>query len=202
MIFYSVLQNLNNSGIVYKRGDFMLTKPQEHSDKKAPISARKICITAVMAALVFIMTIVPRIPIPLGYAHLGDAAIFLVVLYIGRREGALAASIGSAFADFIGGFPVWIIPTIIIKYIMAEILGRVACPADGTYRLFSVRTMLGLILSGIWMVFGYTIAGAILYGSLPVGLTSAPGLLLEGVINILAAYGVGSFLNKIKSDRF
>lgn len=180
----------------------MLTKSQGHLDKKVPISARKLCITAVMAALVFIMTIVPRIPIPLGYAHLGDAVIFLVVLYIGRREGALAASIGSAFADFIGGFPIWIIPTIIIKYIMAEILGRVACHSDGKYRLFSVRTMLGLVLSSIWMAFGYTIAGAILYGSIAVGLTSAPGLLLEGAINILAAYGVGSFLNKIESYKF
>ena len=59
------------------------------------VSVRTLCRTAVMAALICILTMVPRIPIPLGYAHLGDAAIFLVVLFVGRKEGAMAASIGS-----------------------------------------------------------------------------------------------------------
>ena len=36
---------------------------------------RTICVTAVLAALIFVLTYVPKIPIPLGYAHLGDAAI-------------------------------------------------------------------------------------------------------------------------------
>ena len=60
------------------------------------ISTKTLCITAVLAAFVFIMTFVPKIPIPLGYAHLGDAVIYLLVLFIGRREACLAAAIGSA----------------------------------------------------------------------------------------------------------
>ena len=47
------------------------------------------------------MTFVPRIPIPLGYAHLGDAVIFLSFLYFNRREAALAAAIGSCLSDFL-----------------------------------------------------------------------------------------------------
>ena len=53
---------------------------------QAPYTTKSICLSAVLAAVVFIMTFVPRIPIPLGYAHLGDAVIFLSFLYFNRRE--------------------------------------------------------------------------------------------------------------------
>ena len=72
------------------------------------ISAKEICVAAVMAAFVFIATFVPQIPIPLGYAHLGDGAIFLAVFFAGRRAGIFAGAFGSALADLAGGFPVWL----------------------------------------------------------------------------------------------
>ena len=68
---------------------------------QAPYTTKSICLSAVLAAIVFIMTFVPRIPIPLGYAHLGDAVIFLSFLYFNRREAALAAAIGSCLSDFL-----------------------------------------------------------------------------------------------------
>jgi len=160
------------------------------------ISVRSLCLTAVMAAFICIMTLVPRIPIPLGYAHLGDAALFLAVLYVGRREGAVAASIGSAFADFLGGFSIWIIPTLLIKYIMAELLWKFARPEERSWRLFSAKTFLGFVLSGLWMAAAYTLAGAALYGGIEAGLTSTPGLLLEAGINIVAAYGAAVVLDR------
>ena len=46
---------------------------------------KDICLIAVLAAIVFVMTVVPRVPIPLGYAHLGDAAIMLAAYY-GERK--------------------------------------------------------------------------------------------------------------------
>ena len=70
------------------------------------LTTRELTFSAVMSALVFIATFVPKIPIPLGYAHLGDAAIFLVVMFFGRRVGIISAVIGSALADLIGGFPI------------------------------------------------------------------------------------------------
>ncbi len=42
--------------------------------QQTAVSTKTLCLTAVLAAFVFIMTFVPKIPIPLGYAHLGDAA--------------------------------------------------------------------------------------------------------------------------------
>jgi phosphate/sulfate permease len=71
-------------------------------------TVRDITLTAIMTAVVFLMTFLPKIPIPLGYAHLGDAAIFLFLCLSSRREAMLSACLGSAMADFLGGFPLWI----------------------------------------------------------------------------------------------
>lgn len=150
-------------------------------------TTKQICITAVMGAFVFLLTVFPRIPIPLGYAHLGDAAIFFVVLYVGRREGILAGCIGSALADLIGGFPLWILPTLLIKFLMAETFWRLM-PRRKNSSLRSIPMAAALILACIVMAIGYTLFGALLYGSLAVGLTSLPGLLMEGAINIVLFY--------------
>ena len=146
--------------------------------------------------LICIMTAVPRIPIPLGYAHLGDAFIVLAVLFAGRREGIWAAGIGSALADLLGGFPIWIVPTLIIKSVMAFLLAKIACDAEGNCRVFSVRTLIGVLVCMAWMVFGYTIAGAVLYGGLAAGLSSTPGLAAKAVVNTVIAYAAGGLLEK------
>lgn len=135
---------------------------------------KQLTLTAMMSAFVFIATFVPKIPIPLGYAHLGDAAIFLAVIYGGRHVGILSGIIGSALADFLSGFPIWIVPTIVIKAAMAETF----------WRLHKKNFLLGLITACLIMTAGYTLAGAALYDSLSAGLASTPGLLMKSVINI------------------
>ena len=74
------------------------------------LTTKDLCLTALFTAIVFVMTFVPKIPIPLGYAHLGDAAVLLAVVLLGRKQGAIAGAVGSALADLIGGFALWIVP--------------------------------------------------------------------------------------------
>lgn len=149
-------------------------------------TVKEICLTALFTALVFVMTFVPKIPIPLGYAHLGNAAVFLGVILIGRRNGAIAGSIGSALADLIGGFAIWIVPTLIIKYVMAMIFAYIGAVGVRTQKnSFSItpRSIAGLVLACLWMTASYTLAGAFLYDSLAAGLASTPGLAMEGLLN-------------------
>ena len=152
------------------------------------LKAKQLTLTAMMTAFVFVATFVPKIPIPLGYAHLGDAAIFLAVIFCGRRIGILSGVIGSALADFLSGFPVWIIPTILIK----------AAEAETFWRLRGKNFLLALIISSLLMTAGYTLAGAFLYDSLAAGLASTPGLLLKSAVNISAVVVLSAALkNKI-----
>ena len=114
-------------------------------NKQQAVSAGSLCYAAVLTALVFVLTFVPKIPIPLGYAHLGDAIIFASVLFSTRRQAALAASVGSALSDFIGGFPLWIIPTLIIKYVMVEAVFYTVRPDKREWKLTARLLRLFLI---------------------------------------------------------
>ena len=138
------------------------------------MTTRQLTLTAMMTAFVFVATFVPKIPIPLGYAHLGDAAIFLAVMFCGRRVGIFSGVIGSALADLLSGFPIWILPTMFIKAAEAEIF----------FRLHEKNFLLGLIVASLIMTAGYTLTGAFLYDSLSAGLASTPGLLLKSAVNI------------------
>ena len=144
------------------------------------LSTRQLCVAAAMGVFVFLMTVVPRVPIPLGYAHLGDAALFLAVLFAGRREGILAGCFGSAFADLVGGFPVWIGPTLLIKFLMADTFWRIA--VKGREKSIStLRMFAALVLACLVMTAGYTFFGAWIYDSLAAGLASTPGLLMKSL---------------------
>ena len=128
-----------------------------YNGKTPYFSAKTLVFTALMTALVFLSTFLPHIPIPLGYAHLGDAVIFLLAILAERRTALLAACLGSALADFMGGFALWIVPTLIIKYIMAYIVCRMVRSARGNIE--RKRILIALVFASLWMAFGYTIAG-------------------------------------------
>ena len=163
---------------------------------KHKISTFSLCCGALLTALVCIMTMVIQIPIPLGYAHLGDAMILLGVAYFGRREAVWASGIGSSLADLLTGFTQWGIPTFFIKVIIVLIASQLMFDKEGGYRLWHPRNLFAAVLSMAWMVIGYVVVGSILYGSIPAGLASAPGLILEGVVNIAAYYAIAAALEK------
>ena len=150
--------------------------------KNRDFTAKDLVLTALMTAIVFLATFVPHIPIPLGYAHLGDAAIFLFALLTPRRSALVAACLGSALADFMSGFALWIVPTLVIKFVMAEIVCRMAAAANSVGRVG-----VALTLSSLWMAAAYTLAGAVLYDSFAAALASFPGLFAEGVVNSVLA---------------
>ena len=148
---------------------------------KMYFTTRELVFTALMTAFVFTATYLPHIPIPLGYAHLGDAVIFLLALMVARRVTFFAACVGSVLADLLGGFVLWALPTLIIKFVMAEIVFRIARRRDS---LAGRRNIIAaLVLSSLWMAAAYTLAGAVLYDSLTAALASSPGLLMEGLVN-------------------
>lgn len=148
--------------------------------KNSSISAKELALTSMMTAVVFLATFVPKIPIPLGYAHLGDAVIFLSVFFLPRRAALFAACVGSAFADFLGGFALWILPTLLIKLVMAELALRLSGRSLG-------RTLAAFLVASLWMAFGYTVFGALLYDGFAAALASTPGLLAEGILNSAVA---------------
>ena len=79
-------------------------------------NTNKIVLTGLMMCLVTVATMFIKVPVPFtqGYVHLGDSMIFLSVLVLGKRNGVIAAGVGSALGDILGGYAFWAPWTLII----------------------------------------------------------------------------------------
>ena len=124
------------------------------------LSVKKLTLAGVLAALVFVMTYVPKVPVPMtgGYVHLGDGAIFLSVLLLGPL-GIPAAAIGSGLADILGGYMVYALPTMIIKAVVALIAWKAW--KEGRW----LRALIGFVLAELAMVAGYFAFESVMYGA-------------------------------------
>ena len=124
------------------------------------LSVKKMTMAGVMAALVFVMTYVPKVPVPItgGYVHLGDGAIFLAALLLGPL-GIPAAAIGSGLSDVLGGYMVYAIPTILIKGVVALVAWKLW--KEGSW----LRAALAFVLAEIAMVAGYFAFEAVMFGA-------------------------------------
>lgn len=87
---------------------------------------REMSRTAVFAALVFVATMIIRIPIPAtqGYFNVGDSMVYASALLFGPLVGGLAGGIGAGLADIIG-YPIFAPGTFIIKLIEGALVGYV-----------------------------------------------------------------------------
>ena len=165
------------------------------------LGAKKLTQMALCMAVVCVSTMAIQIPIPLGYMHLGNCCILLVSVFFDRATGTIAGGVGSAMADLLSGYPQWIIPTLIIKGLMGYAIADVSKKDGKRAKLNSVRTLLATSLGIVIMIVGYTIFGAVLYGSVASGIAQVPGLTLEGVLGMLLFYLVGFALEGSKLIR-
>ena len=94
--------------------------------------------------------------------------VFLAVLILGWKYGALASAFGAMLADILGGAAAWAPWTFGIKGIMALILGFVVmtaskkCVTNGRFLLMEI---VGMVIAGIFMTVAYYAAEGIMYGN-------------------------------------
>jgi len=86
----------------------------------------QLALSAVMAALVFVATMVIRITIPAtgGYFNVGDSMIYVAALLFGPFVGGLAGGIGASLVDVLG-YPIFAPGTFIIKLVEGVVVGYV-----------------------------------------------------------------------------
>lgn len=145
------------------------------------MTTRKLTITALMAALVTVMTMTISIPIgSQGFLNFGDIMIFTSALLFGPQVGLIAGGIGSALADLLLAYPIWIPITLVAKGLEGYVAGKLSLNA----KTISQR-IIAISAGGFCMIFVYFIGGVILTFSGD-GLMPAIGAGLSGVpYNIL-----------------
>ncbi len=151
----------------------------------------KVTITSVMIALTCVLTMAVRIPSPTkGYMNLGDCAVLFCGWLLGPVWGTAAGGMGSAFADLLSGYPVYIPGTLIIKAVMAFIVSLLPhfVPNSKKSRLH-IGFVIGSLFAEIWMVAGYYLYEALAIGEgfIP-ALAGVWGNAVQGAVGIAGAY--------------
>lgn len=151
---------------------------------------KKIVLSALLAALVCVATMIIRLPSPLGgYLNLGDGIVLLCGWLLSPVYGFLAAGIGSGLADILSGYVAYAPVTFIIK-------GCMALLAYGIAKGLRTRPLTGKLVGGVAaelvMVGGYLLFESFIYGFVP-SLVNVPANAVQGLAGLI----VGSLLVRV-----
>ena len=126
------------------------------------VDIRRMALIALMGALIFVLTAIPRIPVPAtgGYIHLGDAGITFAAYAFGPWVAAFAGGIGTAMADIAGGYAQWAVFSLLVHGLQGFLMGLIVKKAVNT-----LSVVLSVIAGAAIVVGGYFIAGTILMGA-------------------------------------
>lgn len=153
---------------------------------------RRLALGGMLTALVLLMTAIVRIPVPAtgGYVHPGDGVILFAGLLLGPYAGIIGG-IGSALADVLGGYFIYVAPTFCIKGVMGIIAGIFAKEDKPRFNV--------LVFSGAAcvMVVGYFIAECLM-----VGWAAALAAVLPNVMQGATAVILGLMLSALPIKRF
>jgi len=145
---------------------------------------RQLVMTALLAALACVATMVIRVPSPTGgYMNLGDAVVLLSAYLLGPWYGAVAAGVGSALADLLSGYPAYVPATLVIKAAMALLAGLLYRRLKGS----AAGTALCGAAGEVPMLLGYWLYDAFLLGSFAGSAAGVPGNLVQAVFGAAAS---------------
>ncbi|NLK87856.1 MAG: ECF transporter S component [Clostridiaceae bacterium] len=163
-----------------------------------PNSTKKLVLSGLMIALVFLATYFTKIPTPLpgGYFNLGDAVIMLSAVLLGPIGGLIAGSVGSALADLAYGAFLFAPITFVVKGIEGLAVGLLMSRMHRTGELKHSRLIAAVIIGAVIMVAGYFLAEAFLLGIFDesFGLTAAVAELLPNSVQGLLSAVLGYIL--------
>ena len=148
-------------------------------DSGASDQTRTIVLTALLAAMACVATMIIKIPSPTnGYMNLGDTVVLLAAYLLGPVYGAIAGGVGSALADFLSGYMVYVPATLIIKALMGVAAGVL-------YRRNRKAAVAWAVLAEAIMVTGYWLFDGFLSGSLAASAAGLPSNLVQAAFGIV-----------------
>ena len=145
---------------------------------------KRIVITALLAAMVCVATMIIKIPSPMkGYLNIGDCIVLLCGWLLSPGYGFVAAGLGSALADMFSGYITYAPATFLIK-------GSMALIAFACFKLMNKRLgrlpsqIIGAVLAEIVMVFGYFVFEGFMYGFVP-SAVNIPANAVQGAAGLI-----------------
>lgn len=141
----------------------MINNNQYDSEK---YSVKEMVKIGLMSALIYISTAAINVPIgPGGVIHLGDSMIFVAAILFGWKNAAFSGAIGMTLFDLLSPYAVWAPYTLVIKGVMGAIAGLIS-HGNNRKGMNLGWNIIAVVVSGAWMIAGYYIAEAIIYGNI------------------------------------
>lgn len=155
---------------------------------------KKLAYTGMFAALIFLAVYVVRIPIGLNgsYIHVGDAFVYLAACVLPLPYAMAASAIGAGLSDALApGGLVWLPATMLIKSLCCVAFSR------RQTALLNRRNITAVFVgAGITLV-GYSLAGAVLFGSWVVALAEVPISLVQAAASGVLFVALAKMLDKV-----
>lgn len=150
-------------------------------------SLKKLVIAALFAALACTATMSIRIPTPGtgGYIHPGDAIVILSGIVLGPVWGLLAGGIGSALADLLGGYFIYVPITFVIKGVVSFTAGLIYQKIGKTKKSRYTAVILGGMIDIVFVAGGYFLCEFFMYGT--AAAASIPANIIQGASGLIIA---------------
>ena len=165
-------------------------------NKKHSIT-KKLAFTALMTAFTMLATLLIRIPLPLGYVHLGDGFVFLSVFLLGPLWGTIASGVGSGLAD-VFGYITYAPATLLVKSLMAICAWFVYHALKKLFKKPLFSEIIAGAVGSVVMAFGYFLFESFLYATVGVAIVNVPWNILQGVVGILVSTAIMRALSATK----
>lgn len=161
------------------------------------ITPRDIAITALMIALVAVVTRFLIVPIGAGFFNLSDAAVYFTAFTFGPVIGFLAGGIGAALADLSAGYASFAPLTFLAHGLQGLVAGFIVLrgPGSPVARMVLAAAAGTLTMAGIYFLGEYFGPG-LGWGGPPQALTELPFNLLQNVIGAAIAIPLSLLVRK------
>ena len=160
----------------------------------AHIHIKHVCISAMLAALAFVATFLIKIPLPIGYVHIGDGIVFLASALLPLPYAMVASAVGVGLADLCAGYAIYIPITVIIRILTVLFFSRKK-PMLSWHNIIALAAAIVLCAVGYWAfeaIFVYESGIAALAG-LPFNIAQSA---LGAIIYIIVSKAAGKWLKK------
>lgn len=151
---------------------------------------RRLCQSAVFAALIYVFTAYLHVPSFHGYTHVGDGFLYLAASILPPGYAAAAGAIGAGLADLLSGYSIWAPATLVIKAVTA-------CLFTWKAPTFLCRRNFWALLPALALCAGgYYLYDCAITGSFLAPIAGIPGYLIQSVLSSLVYLLLGRGLDQ------
>lgn len=154
-----------------------------------------ICLTALMAAIIYVFTALFHVPSLTGYVHVGDGFLFLAASVLPAPYAALAGGLGAGLSDLLSGYAIWVPGTVLIKATTAFFF------SGNRSTIINKRNIFGILPAGLLCVGGYYLYNALITGNFTAPLLEIPGNISQTVFSGALYLLLGFALDKAKAKQ-